>query len=139
MINKYIEQINDNTSFILINGETIIKDKGNGVKPIINIINNNKSLLNNSIVIDKIIGKAAALLLTKYKVKQVSSLIMSQSAIDIFLSYGIEYSYKTLVANILNRSNTGLCPLEDVVKDTNDIEVAEELIRNRINELMSHG
>ena len=45
-----------------------------------------------------------------------------QSAERIFLHYGIIYEYDTQVPLIINRKGTGICPMEDAVKDIEDPE-----------------
>ena len=136
---KAIELINNNkASFIIYNKDYY--DIGIGVKPIIKIIDTNKLLLDNAYIVDKIVGKASAMLFVKYNIKYIHGILMSKQAINVLEYHNIEYTYDNICEYIVNRSNTGLCPLEDCVKDIdiNDINNAEINIRNRIRELMNN-
>ncbi len=139
IINDKINLItkHDDVSFVIINNEQIIhSSKGIGVKPILQLIKSNPNLINDNVVIDKIIGRAAAILLCKYKPKKVYGILMSKSAIEIFLHYKIEYGYNNLVENILNRTSNGLCPLEESVVGVFNLNDGEKLIINKVNDLM---
>ncbi len=138
MQNKLFDLISNNTaSFIISEGDTVIyQDIGIGVKPIMRVIREKPSLLQNAVVIDKVIGKAAALLLTKYSVSVVYGLLMSKTAIKIFEKNNIEYHYIDLVDTIKNRTGDALCPLEDCVKDTDDPDIGFVCIQERIKLLM---
>lgn len=136
---KAIELINNNkASFIIYNKDYY--DIGIGVKPIIKIIDTNKLLLDNAYIVDKIVGKASAMLFVKYNIKYIHGILMSKQAINVLEYHNIEYTYDNICEYIVNRTNTGLCPLEDCVKDIdiNDINNAEINIRNRIRELMNN-
>ncbi|MEG0771338.1 MAG: DUF1893 domain-containing protein [Clostridia bacterium] len=131
--------LNDEASFVLSNSnEIVVKDSSIGVKPIISIIDNDASLLNNADVADKIIGKAAALLLCRYNVKSVFAKIISKPAILVLEKYNIPYSYSHLVDNIKNRTNTDICPLEKSVINIEELPLAETAIRNTISQLMQN-
>ena len=133
-----INIIRDNiASFVICNKD--YHDIGIGVKPIIKVIDNDSLLLNDAYIVDKIIGKASAMLLVKYHINKVHGLLMSEKAIEIFEFYNIDYSYDSKCANIINREQSGLCPLEDSVINLKPIELdkAELNIRKRISELMS--
>lgn len=136
---KAIELINNNkASFIIYNKDYY--DIGIGVKPIIKIIDTNKLLLDNAYIVDKIVGKASAMLFVKYNIKYIHGILMSKQAINVLEYHNIEYTYDNICEYIVNRTNIGLCPLEDCVKniDINDINNAEINIRNRIRELMNN-
>lgn len=69
MLQEVIEEakqlIKENVcTFVVIkDGKIIYQDKGNGVKPIIKLLETDSGLREDAIVVDKLIGKAAALLL----------------------------------------------------------------------------
>jgi len=121
---------------------SIITDSGytsfdNGIKPVIYRINENKDFFKDLTVVDKIIGKASAMMLTYSKVKHVYGLVMSKSAVEIFEKYGITYQYDELVPYIINRSNTGMCPMEETVEHLDDLKQALDALNDKIKQLQA--
>lgn len=109
--------------------------KDNGIKPVLFRINENKFFFEGLEVVDKIIGKASAMLLTYSKVKKVHALVLSEAGKQIFEEYNIEYSYDELVPYIINRKGDGMCPMEITVKDINDLEKAYIALNDKVKEL----
>ncbi len=138
-INQQLQQLIDagQASFLIIKDDILVyQDLGIGVKPIIKVINSNPDLITDAIIIDKVIGKAAAMLLIKFKAQAVHGLLMSETALKLLDRHGLKYQYDNLVPYIANRNNDGLCPLEDSVKDTDDLDQGYSNILARISELM---
>ncbi len=139
MLSTALKKIKNNDStFIVIKDNKIVhEDKGIGVSCIRKVLNSNPSLLNDSIIVDKIIGKAAAMLLIPNKIKEVHSLVMSTSAIKILNNYNITNTAVQTVDVISNRTNTGMCPLEESVFNIEDFNEAHIAIEKKIEYLMS--
>ncbi len=139
MLKKQYDKIKSEkaTLIILKNDVVVCEESGIGVKPIMKVINENPEIIKGATVIDKVIGKAAAMLLIKYGAVQVHGILMSKTAIKMLEMHSIQYYYENTVETILNRNNDGLCPLEDSVKDTDDLEIGFNNIKNRILELMN--
>lgn len=60
---------------------------------------------------------------------------MSLSAIHLLEANGIYPQYDTPVENIINRSGTGICPMEETVKELSVPKEALKAIRQRLSEL----
>lgn len=86
---------------------------------------------------DKIIGKAAAMLLVLAGVKEVFAPVISKPALQVLSSYGIHAEYETLTEMIINRSGTGPCPMEQAVADIDDPAQALIAIQNKLKLLQS--
>lgn len=69
---------------------------------------------------DKVIGKAAALLLVLAGVKSAYAPVMSESGLYIRSYYGILASCDICVPTILNRAGTGPCPMEEEMDGIKD-------------------
>lgn len=134
LINKFLDS---KASFMAFNGDEYEYKTDIGVKPIIIPMRNNIHYFKNQLVFDAVIGKAAALLLTYSNVSYVYGKIMSKAALGVFEENHIKYDYGTLVEYIENREKTGMCPLEEAVKDVISFEEAFEKIEIKINELMT--
>lgn len=107
-----------------------------GLKPIMVILRQDKLGLENGVIADKVIGKAAALMLVLSKAQAVHGVVMSQAAVKVLDENGINYSYDTLVPFIENRTKTGMCPLEKCVTEISDPVAAFDEIESTIAELM---
>ena len=79
-------------------------------------------------------GKAAALLLSN--AAEVYGSVMSETAQEVLDTYQVPYSCGERVPFIQNRTRTGMCPLEDAVRDISDPAKGFDAIEARIAELM---
>lgn len=133
-----IEKFKSNKeTFMVYDGLSWETNSGIGVKPIITPMRKNRDYFKNKQVFDTIIGKAAAMLLVYSGVKTVYGTVMSKTAIAVFETYKIEYSYDVLVDYIQNREKNGLCPLEEAVYNENNLTEAYKKIEKKIEMLMA--
>ena len=80
-------------------------------------------------------GKAAALLFVKCKIKRVFAKTLSEHAKRVLELYGVYYEYETLTPKIINRDGTDICPMEKAVFGTDDVEEAYLIFQNKLNDL----
>lgn len=136
--NKFIKQINNEEfSCIVCKGNEIYTASKRGVAPILELIDAGNDMLNGAVIYDKVIGKAASMLLIENKISAVYGNIMSKYACELFKEYNIEYSFDKEVDFISNRTNDGMCPLESEVIDLFDTSKAYDVLRARIKLLMA--
>jgi len=102
-----------NHSLLVYKDGNISFQDEHGIKPL--LIQIEKKGLKKAIVVDKVIGKAAALLMVYGKVKQVHTNIIAKDAIAVFEKYKIKFSYNQEVEYIQNAKKDGLCPMEQKV------------------------
>jgi Domain of unknown function (DUF1893). len=95
-----------------------------GVKPLLHLLTEKKGFLKGASVADKVIGKAAALLMVLGEIKEVHTLIISEPAIKVFEKYNIPCFYDKKVDRIVNRTGDGLCPMETLCLDVDDPQEA---------------
>lgn len=127
----------EEVSFVVIrDGKIIYQDKGNGVKPIMKILEKDPLLLQDALVADKLIGKAAAMLLSMGGVKAIYGNTMSRSAEGYLEKKGISYDYGRCIQVVSNRTGDGICPLEKAVADVEDEQEAYEKLKATIAQLM---
>ncbi|WP_165773803.1 DUF1893 domain-containing protein [Bifidobacterium felsineum] len=108
---------------------------GRGVRPLLQWLASGQSLAGYSAA-DRVVGKGAALLYAKLGAKAVYAETMSEAGLATLQGNGIEASYGTLVPMILNRTGTGMCPIEQSVTTISDPVVAEPAIRAAVVKLM---
>lgn len=132
-LDKAKEMLKDH-SLALVKNEKVYLSDLKGVKPLLDFFKNNVDLEGFSLA-DKVIGKGAAFLILKAKIKNVYTKIISKPALDLLIKNGIEVYYDLLVKNIINRTKTDLCPIEKIVLDVNDVDIAYQKIINKLIEL----
>ena len=72
-------------------------------------------------VADKIVGKAAALLMVRGGVKEVYAETLSEGGDAVLRRYNVPHACGTLTPAIQNREGTGPCPMERAVENVNSI------------------
>ena len=127
----------EHTCIVLQNGEVVYEAEGRGVSPLMRLYDNDITKLKNAEVADKIIGKAAAMILHLGGVKAVYGEIMSRAAVEYLSAKGIEHRYGRYVDIISNRTGNGICPIEKSVLDTDNPEEGIAVIKETIAVLMS--
>ena len=127
--------INYENSFVCMKGEEIHTSKKHGIAPILELIKEKKEVLIKATIADKVIGKAAALLLIKADIKEMYAGIISEHALKILLQNHITVEYDTLVPYISNRKNDGMCPMEEAVLQIDSPEEAYLVLINKVAQM----
>lgn len=132
-IEKAKEALGSHSIVLCKNGEVITSDK-RGVAPLAEIIQCGTDISGFSAA-DRVVGKAAAMLMLKAGVAEVYALTISESAEKLLKSHGVQVSFKNRTARIMNRDNTGPCPMETAVADTDDINTGTEIIIEKLKNM----
>lgn len=111
-MDKLIQLLQNEHHSLVIASDGIRTFNGRGVSDLYHILHENADILREAYVADKVVGKAAAALMALAAVKEVYADVISQPAFDLLDSAGILTTYGKLVPHIINRTGTGLCPLE---------------------------
>lgn len=109
------------------NGKLIFYDDGNWLYPLFRLeqfLSTSEYHAPNLLVKDKIIGKAAALLLINLKIGYVSGEIMSQLGKDALDKYGVQNDYD----NLVDRIN---CQTEQLLENEFNPQIAYQLLKQR--------
>ena len=121
--------------FAVLSDGSEYSSKKRGIAPLFLPIKGNHSFFKGAYVADKIIGKAAAELLTYSGAEYVYAKTLSRLAAEVFDSYGVEYDYSTLTDRIINRSGDGPCPMEQAVSQSKSLDESFDLIQKKFNML----
>lgn len=121
-------------TLVIIDGDDdVITSTERGVKPLLELLERgHKSGFSAA---DKVVGKTAAFLYILLGAKEISAGVISEAALAVLRKHGIHVRYDTLVPAIRNRDNTGFCPMETAVRDTEDPIEAAILIRRKLSQL----
>jgi|LAHS01.1.fsa_nt_gb hypothetical protein len=123
---------------LLDNGKkviVIVKDKrmifsseGRGIKPVYTALNELKGELQGSSAADKVVGRAAAMIYEYAGIKELSTTLISEGAINVLKNTPIIYEYEKSVPYIENRDRSGMCPVENLSFNVDNIdELLEEI------------
>ncbi len=115
------------TIAVVSDGE-VFTSQERGVKPLLFLLKEKKEFLKGASVADKVIGKAAALLMVLGEIKEVHTLIISEPAIKVFEKHNIPCFYDKKVTRIVNRTGDGLCPMETLCLDVENPQEAFDRI-----------
>jgi hypothetical protein len=100
------------------NGVIAARENGRGVRPLLKLFEEGQ--LRDAVVVDKVIGRAAAAVCVAGGAKQVHGCLMSEDAKAFLEKNGVRVSADTLVPKILNRDRSASCPLETTVLNLDD-------------------
>lgn len=120
----------ESASCVLVRGgEIVFSASGRGVGPLLSLYENRPGLLRGSFAADRVVGKAAAMLLALGGAAGAWGEVMSETALRYLRERGLRAEYGRLVGTILGRGGKGLCPFERSVLVTEDPETGYRLIQ----------
>ena len=119
----------NHTIVIYKSDASVVLSNDRGVAPLMKFLKEDKEQLRDSMVADKVIGKAAALLMVCAGVKEVYTPTISVPAVEVFEKHNVKITYDKVVERIINRTGDGLCPMETLCLNVENPEEAFDLIR----------
>lgn len=122
----------ENYTCVFCDDRRILTSRKHGIAPLLERLDE-KEDLRGMCAADRIIGKAAALLLIYCGVSEVYGEIMSTEAQMLLEQNGIAAHYGTLVPTILNRDRTAHCPMEQAVGALTEPAAALAAIRKALS------
>lgn len=125
----------DDVTFAALGKRDEYISKKRGVAPIIELIDTDPEFLEGAAVADRVIGKAAAMLLEKHGAAEIFAQVTSEHAFEYLSDKAVKFEYNKKVEYIINRDKTDMCPMEKAVLGTNDADEGERLIREKIKNL----
>ncbi|MCC8087966.1 MAG: DUF1893 domain-containing protein [Rikenellaceae bacterium] len=120
-------------SLVVVKDGVELVSKERGIMPLLKICEKNQDILEGAVLADKVIGKAAAFIICKTKLKEVYAEVMSESAVQVLSQAGIKYGYGRLVSEIMNRDGSDLCPMENLCRNIDTPHEGIMAITNFIN------
>ena len=117
------------------NDQILAAGEGTGVQPLLAALAHQPELLRGTVLVDRIVGKAAAMLAVLGGTAGVYGLTMSGAAREFLERRGVFAGCEYQVGRIINRQGTGLCPMEQSVLGTEDPEQAYRAILETVRRL----
>lgn len=136
MITKFVEYFDDQGLSLLMikNGEIIFSSKEEGISLLMDAIESFGTCgLKESLVIDKVVGKAASLLICYLKAKYIYAKVISRPALNFLEKSGFDCKGEKIVDAI--RSKGELCPFEKEAMDIDDPEEGYFRIRKLLKRI----
>lgn len=121
-------------SCVIRQGDVIRTFRQRGVADLWQLCQSDEHFLQGALIADKVIGKGAAALMIHGGVNQVYADVISQPALALLQTHGIDTSYTQLTDRILNRRADGLCPVETLCVDLESIADMLTAINNFITQ-----
>jgi hypothetical protein len=123
-------------SIVVISFGKIWKKKtGEGLKPLLDTIDEMGEDIYNSVIGDRILGRASALLCRYAKAQAVYSPRGTKTGIALLIMGGVPCQVDELIPFINNRAGDGPCPFEKMLKDIDSPEEAYKLLKKKISNL----
>ncbi|MBD3355489.1 DUF1893 domain-containing protein [Candidatus Woesearchaeota archaeon] len=117
-----LDKLRDRSLVVIKDGNIIFESDKDRLRPIIMCIN--KQDIRGSIVLDKVVGLAAAKLFAFAKVKKVYAKIASKAAVNYL---GGNIRAQKIVDNVMNDDMTEICPMERLAEKIDSKELFEKL------------
>jgi len=135
---QYIEQMKREglNLIILKNDKRLYQSTRAGMLPLYQAISVfGISQLKNTTIVDKIVGKAAALLISYFQANTVYCSTLSVRGKTVLENHGITFRYEELAPEIINRYGTDICPFEKAVLDVEDPKMGYLRIQAKLQQL----
>lgn len=130
-IDKAKNLLKNKATCVLVKDDVEIVSEQTGIKSMMIFIKEGKDL-NGFSVADKIVGKAVAMLFKKAGIKEVYAEVISKSGLQYLQDSNIMTTYKILTDKIINRSGTGICPMEETVSNIEDCEQGYVALKEKL-------
>ncbi|MDE7378974.1 MAG: DUF1893 domain-containing protein [Paraprevotella sp.] len=122
-------------SCVIAKGDDMAGYRERGVKDLFRLLKERPEELAGAFVADKVVGKGAAALMILGGVRDVYAGIISRSALGLLEGAGVKVEMEHCVPHIINRSGTGICPVEMLCRDCVTAEECLLLIENFMKSL----
>lgn len=124
----------ETASCVVIRDQVIVQTVcGRGIAPMIRLYES--GILKEAYVVDKIIGKASAMILVLAGAKGAYGMTVSKGALAWAKRRKFPLEYDKAVDAIINRKGDGICPMEQVVWDLEDETEALQALKEKLKQI----
>lgn len=103
-----------------------------GLRPMLLWLEDDRDALRGAAVADKVVGRAAAMLMIYGGVSEAFCEVISRGALITLEDAGIKVSYINTCVAVSNRRGDGICPMEKAVSPIKDPAEAYRLLREKV-------
>ena len=127
---------NTDASFVYVTEEAVLTSEYKGIRRLLTLVNE-QTVLAEGFVADRIVGKAAALLMVLQGAKNVYAETIDQPALAVFRTHGVNVMFRKAIPIIINRAGDGICPMENAVLAVDDPREAFTVLSETVKKLMN--
>ena len=128
LLKEMKSKIDAGMSVVVARGGVIIAtEEGRGIDPLLRLMDAGK--LSGAVVMDKVIGRAAAAICAEGGAAKVYASLAGKGAAELLEGRGIPFAAEKTVETILNHEQTGSCPMEKAVSGLDEPKKMIEAIR----------
>jgi len=109
------------TLAVVKNGDLIYSSRDIGIKPLYTAYTQNMDLSGSSVA-DRVTGKAAAMICAESGIKELKTRVISDNAINVLEGTDIVFNYDESTPYIKNRDKTGMCPVETLSLEKDNMD-----------------
>ena len=131
-IAREVLSTNDYSVVVIKYGKVWKQKKGEGVRPMLEAIEEMGEAIHDSVIGDKILGKASALLCRYAKASGVYSPQGTKTAIALLIMGGVPCQIDKMIPFIQNKDGSDICPFEKMLKDINEPDEAYKVLKEKI-------
>ena len=131
---KYLIKKSDYSVVVIKNGVILSNKSGNGLKPMLEVIKELDKEILGSVIGDKILGRASALLCVYCKSIGVYSPQSTKKALSILSNEGIFYQIDKIIPFIQNKYGDDICPFEKMIENIESPIEAYKILKKNIIE-----
>ncbi|MCK4439006.1 DUF1893 domain-containing protein [Candidatus Bathyarchaeota archaeon] len=136
-MNSYLEELDKTGNSLMIykDGRLIFQSATKGIRPHLEAIEMHGETLRGTLMVDKIIGRAAALLILYSEAAEAHAQVLSQLGKQVLDQHGLSTMYEELVDHIKMKDGSIYCPFERMVQGISDPDEAYTAIVEKMNSL----
>ncbi|MBP5307011.1 MAG: DUF1893 domain-containing protein [Paludibacteraceae bacterium] len=121
----------DSHSLVVLNHDSLSYYNGRGVSDLLSLLTDEPQRLQGAVVADKVVGRAAAMLMIASGVSEVHTNTVSTPALKALREAGISVSFDEEVPQILNRDLSGQCPIDASLSDADGVDQCVAILKQR--------
>ena len=117
---------------VVKDGKVLTEKQGNGIRPMLDAIVQLGKNMQGTVIGDRILGKASALLCVHSKVDGVYSPQATKTAIAVLIRAGIPGQTEEIIPFVKNRDGDDICPFEKMLADIDSPEEAYNILKEKV-------
>jgi hypothetical protein len=118
------------TLAIVKEGKILFESDSSGIRGLLQAIEKLKKEMFGSSVADRVVGRAAALLLAYSHVNEVYAFVLSREGLKVLEENRIKVEYLNLVQAVLDRTGKNICPFEKFSSEIKSLDKAYEQLKD---------
>jgi len=121
-LNRYLDELErtGNSLMVYSGGRLIFQSGSKGIRPHLEAIDSLGEKLHGSIMVDKIVGRAAALLILYSGAAEAHAALISTPGRQVLEQHGLRFSYAKETPHIKMLDGRIYCPFEAMVQGLSD-------------------